>query len=75
MAESSKGGTAVTPSLPNVQLPLQQSATVTNAATVRTRELGDADPCLVHGPDAPERASVAERVAVNEHQVCGHALL
>jgi len=29
MAESSSGGTAPTPSLPAVQLPLQQRATVT----------------------------------------------
>src|SRR5205809_426268 len=37
IVESSKGGIAATPSLPAVQLPLQQSATVTNAARVRSR--------------------------------------
>jgi hypothetical protein len=37
IVESSIGGIAVTPSLPAVQLPLQQSATVTYAASVRSR--------------------------------------
>jgi len=37
IVESSMGGIVSTPSLPAVQLPLQQSATVTNAAIVRSR--------------------------------------
>jgi hypothetical protein len=37
IVESSIGGIASTPSLPAVQLPLQHSATVTYAATVRSR--------------------------------------
>jgi hypothetical protein len=36
IVESSNGGIAATPSLPAVQLPLQHSATVTYAATVRS---------------------------------------
>src|SRR5882672_6732850 len=74
IAESSNGGTDATPSFPNVQLPLQQSATVTNAAMVRTR-LRDAHPSLVHRPHAPERAGVGQRIAMDEHEVRGHALL
>jgi len=37
IVESSMGGIASTPSLAAVQLPLQHSATVTNAAIVRSR--------------------------------------
>jgi len=37
IVDSSKGGIDATPSLPAVQLPLQHSATVTNAARVRRR--------------------------------------
>jgi hypothetical protein len=36
IVESSNGGIAATPSFPAVQLPLQHSATVTYAATVRS---------------------------------------
>ncbi len=36
IVESSSGGTDATPSLPTVQLPLQQSATVTYTSTVRS---------------------------------------
>jgi hypothetical protein len=37
IVESSNGGIASTPSLPAVQLPLQHSATVTYAPSVRSR--------------------------------------
>src|SRR5688500_20331988 len=36
---------------------------------------GDPRAPLIHGPHAPERPRVGERIAVDEHEVRGHALL
>src|SRR5688500_11101782 len=36
---------------------------------------GDPRAPLIHGPHAPERPRVGERIAVDEHEVRGHTLL
>src|SRR5688500_5394983 len=47
---------------------------ISRAASPSGRPSGDPRAPLIHGPHAPERPRVRERIPVDEHEVRGHAL-